>query len=276
VPVAASAQLGFGRVADRPYSGRVTVINRLKAVPDNKVKIEKASVVRGMSSSPTIATAAAVPPRVASVNLREVFDAQWREVRANMIRDALAFLNERDIGGGFRTSRNTLLIAEDGPLFAGWDGRGFTLRFSARDNRLSTYLRTPTPLSRDVDPGFYVNFDLDVILDIEVRNNQLVAGPARIEPHVKPPVGKNVTGALAVAAADLAKTLTGADFVGILLKEVNGRSESFPTGLNRELAKLNPILMAAAKGGTIMPGFDAQASSITLTLQNVQPAPIVH
>ncbi|HEX6575858.1 MAG TPA: hypothetical protein VF042_12890 [Gemmatimonadaceae bacterium] len=277
IPQSASAQVGFGRVPDTPYGGGVTIINNMKSqTPANtKVKLEGSTVSQAMnpaSKGPSVP----VPPRIVSINLAPALTQTWDNMRVQITSDALAFLNEHDIGGGFRTSRNRLDLDKEGSLFVGWDARGLTLKFVLKDNFLSTYLRTPTPLDRDTDPGFIVNFDLDVLIDVDIQNNQLVAGPARIVPHVKPPVGKNVTGAFAVAAADLVKTLTGVDFVGKFLYRINSREFGFDTPLNRELAKLNPVLQTASNGGTIVPGFNGGTGYVTLTLQRTGPAPVVH
>ena len=176
---------------------------------------------------------------------------EWAEARLEMIDSALKYLDERDVGRGFRTSRNRITIAESGPLLIGVDARGFTMRYVINGNRLSTYFRTPTPLGRDFDPGFVVDFDMDVLIDVELRGNQLVAGPARIQPNVKPPTGKNITGDFAVAVNDLIRLLSGADFIGLLVKELNGRNFELQTELNQELDRFNPALQDASTGGVI-------------------------
>lgn len=267
---------GFGRVANQPYSGGVSVINNMKSPINTTDKVKLGSVSVTGARNPGTIQPVKVPPRTISVNLMPIVMVEWQNARQNIISDAEAFLRERDIGGGFRTSKSRLTIAEDGPMFVGWDGRGFALRFVLANNSLSTYLRTPTPLGEDFDPGLVVGFDLEVTMDINVVNNQLIAGPARVQPKVGRPVGKNVTGAIAVAANDLVKMLSGTDFVGSFLSRVNGSDFGIPTGLNKELARLNPVLQGAAKGGVITPGFDSAGGNITLTLQNAGPAPVVH
>ena len=273
---------GFGRVANTPYDGGVTVINNITIpdTPSDKVKLgtSKAgsALTGGATSSPAVTPPVTFPPRVLSVNMMAPFKAKWREERAIVTDSVLKYLNEKNIGGGFRTSRNRLVLAEDGPLFVGTDARGFTLRFLIANNVLSTYLRTPTPVSRDADPGFTVSFDLDVSIDVDVKNNQLVASPATVRPTVRPPVGRNVTGAFAVAAADLVKTLTDQDFVGVLLSKINGQAFPLPTGLDNSLAQINPFLQKAASRGVIVVGYDEGSGNVTLTLRNAGPAPVIH
>ncbi|MGK2960963.1 MAG: hypothetical protein ACSLFK_02315 [Gemmatimonadaceae bacterium] len=276
-PAIAAAQPGFGRVANLPYSGGVTVINNMKRplTPADALKSGNLSVTGTLNTSPASKVSAPVQPRTVFIDTRPLLIGVWQQLRPAIVDSALSFLHERNIGGGFRTSRNRLTLAEDGPMFVGWDGRGFTIKFLLNGNSLSTYLRTPTPVSRDADPGFQVNFDLEVDIDVEVKGNQLVAGPARIQPIVHRPTGRNFTGALAIAVSDLVGVLSGTDFAGSFLKQINSRDFGMQTGLNQGLARLNPVLRAAASGGTIMPGYDAGRSSITLTMQNAGPLPVV-
>lgn len=274
-PATAAAQLGFGRVANLSFSGTVTVVNNMRRpqTPADVLKSGSRSVAGTLQASPPATISAPLPPRTIDAGL--LLRGEWQRLRPTIVDSALAVLHERDIGGGFRTSRNRLTLAEDGPMFVGWDGRGFTMRVLLSGNSLSTYLRTPTPVSRDADPGFLVNFDLEVSIDVEVKGNQLVAGPARIQPTVHRPTGRNITGGLAVAVNDLVGFLSGADFAGSFLKQINNRNFGIQTGLNRELTRLNPVLQPAAAGGTIMPGYDAGRQGITLTMQNAGPPPVV-
>jgi hypothetical protein len=237
----------FGRVANQTWLGGVTVINNIR------------------------------PPKAGvSVNLMPIMKAKWEEGRAKLTNDALAFLNEHDVGRGWRTSKNRLNLAQSGPLYIGNDGTGFTLRFSLPGNSLATWLRTPTGASEDVDPGFQVSFDLDLTIDLDVRGNRIVAGPARLQANVQRPVGTNLTGKGALAAADLLKNfLGGPDFIGRMLAMVNGREFAFDSGINPELAKLNPVLDQAAGVGEIVPGYDAGSKSATLTLVPASKEPVV-
>ena len=298
-PSGLCAQPGFARVVNLPYSGGVQIIDNMwrslgsettvntggratagvlggstgAKSPTQGASSGASSVLRGTSAGAR--PAASVIPRKLSVNVRPLVLSQWQAARQRIIDSAMIYFNERDIGGGFRTSRNRVTLAEDGPMFVGWDGRGFTVKLALQQNRISTYLRTPTPLDRDLDPGFEVAFDVDVLIDIEVRNNQLVAGPVRLQPHVKRPEGKNVTGDLAVGLANLLSAISDVDFVGLMLTYVNGQNFAFQTGLNRELAQLNPVLQAAAAGGAIIPGFDTPSNNITLTLRRAGPVEVV-
>ena len=299
LPSGLDAQAGFGRVINLPYSGRVQIIDNMWSGLGSETKVDAGarplggaaagaaggrsavggatSGARSVAQGPASVAQPSAPavPRKLSVDLRPLVLAQWQSARQRIVDSALIYFDERDLGGGWRTSRNRIELAEDGPMFVGWDGGGFTVKLVLPRNRISTYLRTPTPLDRDLDPGFQVEFDVDVLMDIDIRNNQLVAGPVRIQPHVKRPEGRNVTGALAVGLANLLSALTDTDFVGVMLTYVNGQNLAFQTGLNRELAQLNPVLQKATRGGAIVPGFDASSSAITLTLRRAGPAQVV-
>ena len=246
----AAAQFSFGRVANQPWSGEIKVTNRMGPPAGS--------------------------PLTASVDLLPTLKAKWEAARGPMADEAVKFLNEHDIGGGWRTSKCRLDLASIGPLFVGHDGSGFTIRFSVRGNSLTTWLRTPTGVSENADPGFRATFDLEGTMDLVVRGNRLVAGPAKLTANAQRPVGTNATGSAAVAAADLVKNfLGGPDFIGKLLTTVTSRPFSFDAGINNELAKLNLILSRAAGGGAIQPGYEPPTKSATLTLVKAGPLPVV-
>lgn len=92
----ASAQSGTfaRRVASEPFSGRVAIADRLKNTPS-------------------------IGRRVGAVSVRTPINLAWQKARPFLIQLLTGYLNERDIGGGFRTSRNQLYLAENGRLFIG-------------------------------------------------------------------------------------------------------------------------------------------------------------
>jgi hypothetical protein len=278
VPQQAVAQ-GFGRTASQPWSGIVTVHNRM--TPPGKPISNAARLgvreVPGSLAQPTNARPASAKSERASVNLAPFIQQWWDAQRPQYIAKAESFLHERDIGGGFRTSRNRLTLASSGPMLVGTDGYGFTVRYLLNGNSLSTYLRVPAgPLvNRDMDPGFLVRFDLDVTLDFTLRNNQLLAVPARIKANVHRPEGRNISGEMATAAANLARTLSGVDFIGQFLAVANSKPIAIDTGLNNELGMINPLLQKAASGGVIQPSYHAPNQSVVLTLVNSGPGPVV-
>jgi len=273
----------FGRAATQPWSGGVTVANKLnpRITAESALKVlQKEDPFRG----PLRKTPAPAPqpptkptvPQTASVNLMPIMTAKWQAARESLSGTAAKFLNERDIGNGWRTSKNRLTLASTGPLFVGTDGSGCTIKLKLPGNSLVTWLRTPTGVSEDADPGFEVTFDLEVTIDLDIRGNRIVAGPARIRALVQKPVGTNATGSAALVAANLLKDyLGGPDFVGDMLKVVHGNQFAFDAGINQELAKLNPILDKAAAGVAIHPDYDPATKNITLTLVNAGPAPVV-
>jgi hypothetical protein len=226
---------GFGRVANTPYDAGVMVIS---------------------------------PPSVMKLNLMNEFQSAWRTHRQAMSSAALSYLNQRDVGGGFRATRNQLHIAENGRLYVGTDSRGFTVRFALPDNTLSTYLHSSSPLNGE-DQQFTVTFDLDISIDVDVRGNQLVGSPARIQSTVGRPMGKATTTALAVATGNLGRLLSGPDFIAALLSQVNAGAFSPPVELSATLARMNPMLQRASAGGNVTAGYDSGSGSITLTLRRV-------
>ena len=269
-PVPLFAQ-GFGRVANEPFSGVFTITNaRSRPLTGEKV-IANSNITLGRGS--VGGSSVQSPPRSVSRNVLPLILDKWESAAPRMVDSALIFLDERNLGGGFRTSKNKLVIQRPAAAYIGWDGRGFLVRLDVPGNRLSTWLRTPTALGEDFDPGFAIDFDLEISMDIDLVGNELVARPFRIKPTVRRPSGRNIPGSAVVAINNLLAELTGADFVGVFLKYANSSSIGQPSGLDGELKLLNAALAAAAAGGTIMPGYTSGAA--TLTIRDAGQAPVV-
>lgn len=261
----ASAQFGqFGRGANEPYSGRIEVINRIKRQQTLSDRLRRDLPVYRVpgSGNATVATT------ITSVHLGPVISQIWQNARPELTKGFDQFLHERDIGGGFRTSRNNLTLAENGNLFVGWDGRGFTLKYVLRGNALRTSLRVPGPSPADSDPRFSINFDLEVIIDVNVAGNKLLISPARLTARAYRPDGVNWSGKLAVGGNNLIRFLGGPDFIGRGLGVLNSRQLVLTKPVDLELAKLNPMLTKATSDIAIIPGFDRAKNRITMTLVN--------
>jgi hypothetical protein len=93
---------------------------------------------------------------------------------------------------------------------------------------------------------------------------------------VHDPVGKNITGALALAIANLVKTLSGPDFIGALQSQVNGKAFPLGRGLDDAMRRINPFLQQAAAGGVIVVSYNADNGNVILTLRNPAAAPVIH
>lgn len=210
----ASAQIYARRVANEPFSGRVVILNRIKG--------PIASLGR---------------KRIGAVGVRLPIERAWQTARPMLIDALLRAANERNIGGGFRTSRNQLHLAENGTLYIGVDGQGFTLRYVLTGNNLTTSLRVP--FQTPSDPRFSVNFDAEVTIDVDRSGSGgIVAGPARLKLNVSRPTGANVAGDLAVAANSLVKFLAGQDFIGEGVATLNSQQFALSTPVNFELDRM--------------------------------------
>lgn len=241
VPASGHAQYGLGRTATRPFSGQVTLINQMAPV----------------------ASAQAAPSR--SLDLSQLLQSSWAEARDTMTRRVLAYIDEREGGNRVRSNTSRLDVPQRGQFLVGADALGFTIRFIVRDVRLSTEFRSNS-LNSYANPSFTIGFDLDATIDVDLRNNQLIAGPMRIRPTVGRPVGRNLTAAQTVAVDNLARTLSTTDFVGRFVATTNNQQVGFQAGLNRELSKLNSFLQILGNGGYVVPGYDEGTNNITLTL----------
>jgi hypothetical protein len=212
----ASAQSGTfaRRVASEPFSGRVVIADRLK-------------------NSPSIGR------RVGAVSVRTPINLAWQKARPFLIQLLTGYLNERDIGGGFRTSRNQLYLAENGSLFIGVDGQGFTLKYLLTGNNLTTSIRVPGPSPSGTDPRFNVSFDAEVMIDVERSGSGgIVVKPARLKLNVARPTGENLTGNLAIAANNLFNFVSGKDFLGEGLKAINSQEYALSPPVNLELNRM--------------------------------------
>src|SRR5262249_22539540 len=134
---------------------------------------------------------AGTPSQVA-VNIRPKLDQAWDKLRRKLTTEWLPKMEERDIGGGFRTYQLQLNLDTRGQLFVGYDGRGFTLKYLLRNNSLTTKFRVPGPTPSGWDPKFRVSFDVEVTMEVELKQGEgLVAGPAKLKLNVKRPTGQN-------------------------------------------------------------------------------------
>ena len=210
---AASDPFYFGRVANQPYSGRIAVVNKIKATLNAADIFKDSTTLQGTSIYKKAVEAAksktpspSVPTGLlTTVDLGPTLSNTWHKVRPRLTEEVLKFLNEKNIGGGFRTSRNHLDLDKDGELFVGVDARGITFRYVLRGNQLTTKLRTPGPLPSGSDPGFRVKFDMELLIDIDIHGTSLVASPARIKMNVSRPTGTNITGSLVSGCRELSQ-----------------------------------------------------------------------
>ena len=242
VPATGRAQYDLGRPATRPFSGQVTLINQIAPV------------------------ASAQAARSRSLDLSQLLQSSWAEARETMTRRILAYIDERQGGNRAHSNSSRLDVPQRGQFLVGADALGFTIRFIVRDIQLSTELRSNS-LNSYANPSFTIGFDLDATIDVDVRNNQLIAGPMRIQPTVGRPVGRNLTAAQTAAVDNLARTLSTTDFVSRFVATTNNQQVGFQTGLNRELSKLNSFLQILGNGGHVVPGYDEGTNNITLTLR---------
>jgi len=246
---------GLGRAAEAPYSGGVTVVDRLPA--------------RAHASA---ATAQASPRAVTHVELGTVLRQAWVDARPSLQAMGESFLRERDIGGGLRTSANHLSLAADGgPMMVGWDGRGFTIRWLLPGNSLQTRIRLPRPSRSTEDPALTLPFDLELAMDVDVRGTRLVARSARLQVHAASPGGGSTAGHVVAASARLIAFLGGPDLAGALLSRINDQQFSFAAQVDEELARLAPELAKAGAGTEIVPSFDDPRHGIQLAIVPTSP-----
>ncbi len=161
----------------------------------------------------------------------------WRAFRTGFTTFALNYLNERNIGGGIRTSRNVINLAENGSLFFSTNAGGFTLKYVVKGNRFETSFRTPGPLPSGTDPRVAITCDAEVMIDIIKTGYNLTAQPAQLKIKCGRPTGQNFTGDMVVGINDLIATLGGPDFIGNGLSIVNDPKFALNAPVSAELSK---------------------------------------
>ena len=209
----ASAQLGpFNTDTTVPFSGVV-------GIKDNRM----ASPLRNVPTQ--------------TFNLDPAVRTVWQVFRTEFTKVAYNFLNERNIGGGIRTSRNVIALAENGSLFFSTNSGGFTLKYVVKGNRFETSFRIPGPSPASTDPRIAISCDAEVMIDILKTGYNLTAQPARLKIKCGRPTGQNFTGDVAVGINDLIATLGGPDFIGQALRAVNDPKFALNAPVSSELSK---------------------------------------
>jgi hypothetical protein len=249
---------GFRRTPSEPFSGRITIEDRLKAsrVPANL--------------------------RSQTINLEPIVRQAWQTVRPILIQEGEKFLNERDIGGGVRTSRNKLHLAENGYLFFGTDGSGFTLRYVLSNNILQTSLRIPGPSPASSDPRLQVVCNLEVWVSVDRARYTIAAQPARLIFQCRPPTGMNFTGDALVAVNTLVAALGGPDFIGQGLAAINSKEHSLGQPINVELSKYigdkvsRETIIGVTRDNNATDESGKKVNRILLTIEDDDGGPVVN
>jgi len=204
-------------------------------------------------------------------DLSETIRTTWKEVRPALSKLGVDFLNERDIGSGFRTSRSSIILAETGTLYFGTDGTGITLRYVLPKNRIETSLRVPGPSPSSTDPRAFAECDAEVTIDIDRSGSDLIAAPARLKWNCSRPQGLNLTGKAVVAFNNFLAALGGPDFIGILTGPIRSGNLSVSS---KVFLKVNKMLPTKRQGGVF--AFAGSGNAINLTLEDDGGRPIVH
>lgn len=170
-------------------------------------------------------------------NLDPAVRLGWRTFRTEFTKFAYGYLNEKDIGGGFRTSRNAIALAENGNLFFSTHAGGFTLKYVVKGNRFETSIRVPGPSPASTDPRLAITCDAEVMIDIVKTGYNLTARPAQLKIKCGRPTGQNFTGDVVVGINNLIATLGGPDFIGKGLRAVNDPKFALNAPVSAELSK---------------------------------------
>jgi hypothetical protein len=249
---------GFRRVPSEPFSGRITIEDRLK----------KSTVPSSLRSQ--------------TINVEPIVRQGWQAVRPILKQEAEKFLNERDIGGGVRTSRSNLTLAENGFLFFGTDGSGFTLRYVLPTNVLQTSLRIPGPSPASSDPRLQIVCDMELWVSVDRARYTITAQPVRVIFACRPPTGTNFTGKAVIAVNSLIATLGGPDFIAQGLAAINNKDYALNQPINVELSKYigdkvsRETIIGVTRDNNAIDGMGKKVNRILLTIEDDDGGPVVN
>lgn len=250
------AQAGRFEVSYKQFSGKITFEDKRKAF----------SGVR----------------RVDTNFLEPMVQRTWTQVRAELIKFGKDFLNERDVGGGIRTSRNNIHLPETGFLLFSTTSSGFSIKFLLPASFIETSFRTPGPLPAFTDPRVRLVCDVIVKIDVFWTGTKLTIPPANAIIGCRDVDGRNLTGELAVGVLSLIKTLNGPDFVKQWLAPVN--NNNFPLGqeINVDISKYtsgkllenSQVAVSDAEDGSDRYG--KKVSRLIISIEDKQKEYVIH
>lgn len=251
-----SAQTGTFAATYNQFSGKISFEDRRKAAPG--------------------------PRRVDTTFFEPMVQQTWNKVRSELTKMGDDFLRERDLGGGFRTSNNVILLAEKGYLHVSPTSSGFSMKYLLPNNQIVTTLRTPGPLPAFTDPRIAISCDAVLKIDVFWTGSKLTIPPAQAIFGCRPPAGRNLTGDLGVGALQLIKTLGGPDFIKQWLAPIN--NANFPLGqemtqdiskyTNGKLGDNTQISVAEADDGTDRTG--KRISRLIIKIEDKEKEYVIH
>jgi hypothetical protein len=252
----ASAQAGTFAASYNQFSGKVSFEDRRKAAPG--------------------------PRRVDTTFLEPMVQQTWNRVRSALTTTGDNFLRERDLGGGFRTSNNVILLAEKGYLLVSTTSSGFSMKYVLPNNQIVTSLRTPGPLPAFSDPRIAISCDAVLKIDVFWTGSKLTIPPAQAIIGCRPPAGRNLTGDLGIGALKLINTLGGPDFIKQWLAPIN--NANFPLGqeitqdisryTNGKLGDNTQISVSEADDGTDRSG--KRISRLIIKIEDKEKEYVIH
>lgn len=252
----ASAQTGKFAATYNQFSGKISFEDTRKAAPG--------------------------PRRVDTTFFEPMVQRTWSGVRTALTVIGDNFLRERDLGGGFRTSNNVIILAEKGVLLVSTTTSGFSMKYLLPNNQIATTLRTPGPLPKFSDPRIAISCDAVLNIDVFWTGSKLTIPPAQAIFGCRPPTGRNLTGDLGVGALQLIRTLGGPDFITEWLRPVN--NGNFPLGqemtqdiskyTNGKLGDNTQISVSEASDGTDRYG--KRMSRLIIKIEDKEKEYIIH
>ncbi len=222
------------------------------------------------------------PRRVDTTFLEPMVQKTWDKVRAELTTFGHNFLNERDVGGGIRTSRNRIHLAEKGYLFFSPTSTGFSLQYRLPGNFIETSFRTPGPLPAFTDPRVGLGCDVILKVDIFWTGSKLTIPPANAIIGCRDPYGRNLTGELALGVINLIKTLNGPDFVKQWLAPIN--NNNFPLGqeINLDISKYTGgkigqnTQVSVSKSADGTKSFGQKVSRLIIAIEDKEKEYVIH
>jgi hypothetical protein len=211
---------------------------------------------------------------LAQVNIRPGLDRAWSKVRG-----PLTNLLRQELGKGGRWNGQTaynidVQLAKQGQLKAMAFG-SVGLQYILKGNRVTLTMTTPSIFGSWADPRFSIDFDLILTLNVQAQvGAPLKVNTASASVNAGRPQGANLSGDIAVAAANIVRFFGGPDFLGRVQSQINARQFDAAGQVNAALAPLSTALSRIRLPNlTIIPYFDQAGQR--LYIQLVQQAPVI-
>lgn len=220
---AAQAQLtGQFGAPFRPFNGQMTFKAGVPALraPDPGFKALGRVKIGALAATPSL-----------TINVKPGVDNAWAVARGTI---AQTIRNKMGVARKFRgqTAYNiNVVLANRGELQAMADGPRLAFKYFLRGNSVTAKITTPTVFGSYADPKFTVTFDMELIANVgRLPDGKIGVTSVHAYLHNSRLQGRNVTGTIGLAIADVVGSVGGPDVRGLAQNAID--TQNFKQSLN--------------------------------------------